>query len=185
MNINDRDESHDPKTYMLNKKRTIILNTAVTEESAFDVSSQISYLNDRSGEDIILVINSPGGAVSDGLAIYDSMLASECDISTVATGMATSMGAFLLAAGSKGKRYATPNVKILLHQPLAAAQGQVSDIMILAENVQRSKSQLIAHLAAFTGQSPERVESDLDRDLWLSAEESLAYGIVDHIGYPE
>jgi ATP-dependent Clp protease protease subunit len=180
--VNDRDEGLGPRTYLLNKKRTIFLNSAVDEESAFVVASSIDFLADKSSEDIILYVNSPGGCVSDGLAILDAMQSSDCDIVTIATGMAASMGAFLLAAGTKGKRYATPSAKILLHQPLGGAQGQASDIIIAAENIQKTKTQLTASLAEFTGQTPDKINADIDRNLWLSAEEALAYGIIDHIG---
>ena len=179
--VNDRDEGLDPRTYLLNKKRTIYLNSAIDEETAFNVATAIEFLAGKSDEDITLWINSPGGSVSDGLAILDAMQACDSDIVCVATGMAASMGAFLVAAGTKGKRRATPNAKILLHQPLAGAQGQASDIMIAAENISKTKSQLSAHLAKFTGQSLDRINADLDRDLWLTAEEALAYGVVDGI----
>ena len=179
--VNDRDEGLDPRTYLLNKKRTIYLNSAIDEETAFNVATAIEFLAGKSDEDITLWINSPGGSVSDGFAILDAMQSCDSDIVCVATGMAASMGAFLVAAGTKGKRRATPNAKILLHQPLAAAQGQASDIMIAAENVSKTKSQLSAHLSEFTGQSLERINEDLDRDLWLTAEEALAYGVVDGI----
>ena len=179
--VNDRDEGVSPAEWWLHKKRTIILSGAIDEETAFYVSSAVEFLADRSQDDITLRINSPGGSVSDGLLILDVMQAFKGDIITVASGMAASMGAFLLAAGTKGKRYATPNAKILLHQPMGGAQGQASDIMIAAENIHKTKQQLTAHLSAFTGQSPEKINLDFDRDLWQSVEEALAYGIIDHI----
>jgi len=180
--INDREELLEARVYLLNKKRTIYLNSVVNEDSAFSVASAIQFLAEKSSEDIILYINSPGGSVSDGMAIFDAMRGCECDIITVATGMAASMGAFLAAAGTKGKRYATPATKILLHQPLGGAQGQASDIMIAAESISKTKAQLTSYLASFTGQSSEKINSDLDRDLWLNTEEALAYGLIDHIG---
>jgi len=180
--INDRDEGLVPRTWLLNKKRTIYLNTTIDEVTAFNVTSAIAFLADKSNEDIILYIDTPGGIVSSGLAIMDAMQSTECDIITIGTGIAASMGAFLLAAGTKGKRYASPNCKILLHQPLGGASGQATDVIIAAENISKTKAHLTSCLAKCTGQSSEKINSDLDRDLWLSAEEALAYGIIDHIG---
>lgn len=179
--INDREEALAPKTYMLNKKRTLYLSDVVDGEMAFNAISAISFLSDRSKEDITIMINSPGGSVSDGLAIMDAMQACGCNITTIATGMAASMGAFLLAAGTQGKRYATKSAKILLHQPLGGVQGQVSDILIAAENISKTKLQISSHLANFTGQTLDKINADLDRDLWLTANEALAYGIIDGI----
>lgn len=170
----------EPKTYLLNRKRTIWLNSIIDEETAFNTASAISFLSDKSSEEITLYIHSPGGCVSSGLVIYDAMKASDCDIITVATGVAASMGALLLAAGDK--RFATPSTKILLHQPLGGVQGQVSDILIAAENISKTKTQLSSMLSTLTGQSLEKINADLDRDLWLTAEEALTYGIIDFIG---
>jgi len=136
--LNDRDEGLDVRSYLLNKKRTIHLNSAIDEDVALNVCDAIDFLSDKSSDDIIIVLNSPGGNVSDGLSILDAIQACECNIVTIATGIAASMGAFLVAAGTKGKRYATPNSKILLHQPLGAAQGQVSDILIAAESISKT-----------------------------------------------
>jgi len=180
--LNDRDEGLNPKSYLLNKKRTIWLNNTIDAEVALTTISAIEFLAQKSNEDITIYINSPGGSIIDGLAIMDAMQAtSNCDIATIATGMAASMGAFLLAAGTKGKRYSMKSAKIMLHQPLGGVQGQASDIMIAAKNIERTKAQLTTHLAAFTGQSSKRINADLDRDLWLDAEEALAYGVIDII----
>ena len=180
--INDRSELLDARTYLLNKQRTIVLNNAIDEETAFYTASAIVFLSKKSNDDIVLHINCPGGAVSDGMAILDAMQATDCDIATQGTGTAASMGAFLLAGGTKGKRYCTPNTQVLLHQPLGGAQGQVSDIMLAARNMQKTKTQLVNHFAQFTGQTPKKIDADLDRDLWLSAHEALEYGIIDHVG---
>ena len=177
--LNDRSEGMDPRTYLLNRKRTIWLGSAIDEESAFYTASAISFLADKSTEEITLYINSPGGCVSDGLVIYDAMLSSGCSIKTIATGVAASMGAFLLAAGTK--RFATPSAKILLHQPFGGVQGQVSDILIAAENINKTKMQLAALLSKHTGQKLKKITDDLDRDMWFTAEEAIAYGIIDSI----
>ena len=182
VSLNDRDEALGARTYLLNKKRSIYLNSTVDEDSAFQVATAIWFLAEKSGEDILLYINSPGGSVSDGLAIMDAMHECGCDVVTIGTGVAASMGALLLAAGTKGKRYATPSAKILLHQPLGGARGQVSDIEIAYKNIAKTKQHLTELLSGFTGQSIEKIDQDLDRDLWLTANEALDYGIIDYIG---
>jgi ATP-dependent Clp protease protease subunit len=181
-NLNDRQEPIEPITYLANKKRQLWLNTAVNENSAFNLIASIEFLSEKSSDPILLYINSPGGHVTDGMAIMDAMNDCGCDIITIATGMAASMGAFLLAAGAKGSRYATANAKILLHQPLGGAQGQTTDIGIAYKNIERTKQKLTEYLALFTGQSMERITADIDRDFWLTAEEALEYGVIDHIG---
>ncbi|MGN1103441.1 MAG: ATP-dependent Clp protease proteolytic subunit, partial [Candidatus Coproplasma sp.] len=134
-------------------------------------------------KDICLYINSPGGSVSAGLAIYDTMNYIKCDVSTICIGMAASMGAFLLSSGAKGKRYALPNSEIMIHQPLGGAQGQASDIAIAANHILKTKKKLNNILALNTGRPIEEIERDTDRDNYLSAEEAKAYGLIDTVFY--
>ena len=144
--------------------------------------AQLIYLEAKDpSKDISLYINSPGGSVSAGLAIYDTMNYVKCDVSTICIGMAASMGAFLLSSGAKGKRYALPNSEIMIHQPLGGAQGQASDIKIAAEHILRTKRKLNEILAANTGKPVEQLERDTDRDNYLSADEALAYGLIDKV----
>ena len=132
-------------------------------------------------KDISLYINSPGGVITAGMAIYDTMQYIKCDVSTICIGMAASMGAFLLAGGAKGKRFALPNAEVMIHQPSGGAQGQATEIQITAEWIMRTKKKMNEMLAANTGQLYERVAQDTERDKWMSAEEALDYGIIDHI----
>ena len=144
--------------------------------------AQLIYLEAKDpSKDISLYINSPGGSVSAGLAIYDTMNYVKCDVSTICIGMAASMGAFLLSSGARGKRYALPNSEIMIHQPLGGAQGQASDIKIAAEHILRTKRKLNEILAANTGKPVEQLERDTDRDNYLSADEALAYGLIDKV----
>ena len=133
------------------------------------------------GKDINLYINSPGGSVTAGMAIYDTMRYIKCDVSTICVGMAASMGAFLLAGGAKGKRIALPNAEIMIHQPSGGAQGQATEIQIVAEQILKTKEKLNRILAENTGRSYEEVCRDTERDNWLTAEEAMNYGIVDRI----
>lgn len=160
-------------------QRRIYLFDEVNKDSALSIISQINYLNENGSGDITLFINSPGGSVADGLAIYDAILRSKCDVSTVCTGMAASMGAFLLAAGTKGKRFVTPMSEVMIHQPLSGMQGQASDLEIAANHVIRIKKKLNLVLAEKTGRSYDEIARDTDRDNWLSAEEAISYGIAD------
>ena len=134
-------------------------------------------------KDISLYINSPGGSVSAGMAIYDTMNYIKCDVNTICVGLAASMGAFLLSSGAKGKRYALPNSEVMIHQPLGGAQGQVSDIVITANHVQKIKEKMTRILSENTGQSYETVARDTDRDNYMSAEDAKAYGLIDKIFY--
>ncbi len=144
--------------------------------------AQLIYLEGKDpGKDISLYINSPGGSVSAGMAIYDTMNYIKCDVSTICIGLAASMGAFLLAAGAKGKRYALKNSEIMIHQPLGGAQGQASDIKIQAEHILRIKTKMTKILAANTGKPVEVVERDTDRDNYLSADEAQEYGLIDKV----
>ena len=146
--------------------------------------AQLIYLEAKDpSKDISLYINSPGGSVSAGLAIYDTMNYVKCDVSTICIGMAASMGAFLLSSGAKGKRYALPNSEIMIHQPLGGAQGQASDIKIAAEHILKTKEKLTRILAENSGKPFEEVEKDTDRDNFLSAKEALDYGLIDKVFY--
>ena len=168
------------------KDRIIHFTDEVNNKTADTLISELRYLDSISNEDIILYINSPGGSVTDGFAIYDCIEDLHSDVITIVHGMAASMGAFLLAcAGTKGKRYASPNSEIMIHQPLGGMQGQASDIKIHAERILKMKKKLNKIFAEKTGQKLSVIEKDTDRDNFMSAEEALDYGIVDHIGYPD
>ena len=175
------ERSYDIYSRLL-KDRIIFLGGEVTDDSANLVVAQLLFLDaEDPDKDIFLYINSPGGSVTAGMAIYDTMQHIHSDVSTICVGMAASMGAFLLTAGTKGKRKALPNSEIMIHQPSAGAQGQVSDIMIRAEMLKKTKEKLNQILSERTGQPLDRIERDGDRDYFMSAEEALAYGIVDEI----
>ncbi|MCQ2486628.1 MAG: ATP-dependent Clp endopeptidase proteolytic subunit ClpP [Clostridia bacterium] len=162
--------------------RIIVLSDEVNDQTASLVVAQLLYLEAQDSEkDISLYINSPGGSVSAGFAIYDTMQYIKCDVSTIAMGMAASMGAFLLAAGAKGKRYALPNAEIMIHQPSGGAKGQATDIQIVANNIQKTKEKLNRILSENTGKSIEQVTQDTERDNFMSAEEALEYGLIDKI----
>ena len=164
------------------KDRIILLGGEVTSQSAELIVAQLLFLeSENPGEDIQFYINSPGGSVTAGLAIYDTMQFIKCDVSTICVGLAASMGSFLLAGGTRGKRFSLPNSEILIHQPLGGAQGQATDIMIEAEHIRRTKERLNRLLAQNTGQPYEKVVADTDRDNWMTAEEALQYGIIDKI----
>lgn len=166
-------------------KREIYITGEITDEMATIVNSALRCLARDSDEDITLFIQSPGGSVSAGFSIYDTIKALKCDIVTVACGMAASMGAFLLAtAGTKGKRWCQPNAEVLIHQPLGGASGQATDIRIHAEHILNTRAKLNRIFSECTGQSSEKIESDTERDNIMSAEEALKYGLVDKIGDP-
>ena len=166
------------------KDRIIFLGEEVNETTASLIVAQLLFLESEDpGKDIQLYINSPGGVVSCGLAIYDTMQYIKCDVSTICIGMAASMGAFLLAGGTKGKRYALPNAEIMIHQPSGGARGQATDIQIVADQILRTKQKLNEILAANTGQPLERIAADTDRDNYMTAEEALEYGLIDEILY--
>ena len=175
------ERSYDIYSRLL-KERIIMLGNEVTDLSAELIIAQMLFLEGEDPEkDIQFYINSPGGSVSAGMAIYDTMQYIKCDVSTICVGMAASMGAFLLAGGTKGKRFSLPNSEILIHQPLGGAQGQASDIAIQAAHMARIKENLNKILAANTGKSIEEITKDTDRDNWMSAEEALKYGLIDRI----
>lgn len=178
---NRGERSYDIFSRLLND-RIIMLSDEVNDATASLVVAQLLYLEGIDSEkDINLYINSPGGSVSAGLAIYDTMNYIKCDVATIAIGMAASMGSFLLAAGAKGKRSATPNSIVMIHQPMGGAQGQATDVQIRAEFLLRTKNQLNTILAERTGQPIEVIERDTDRDNFMTAEEALSYGLIDKI----
>ena len=164
------------------KDRIIFLGEEVNDVTASLVVAQILFLESEDPtKDINLYINSPGGSVVAGMAIYDTMQYVKCDVSTICMGMAASMGAFLLAGGTKGKRYALPNAEIMIHQPSGGAQGQASDIKIVAEQILKTKQKLNKILAENTNQPIEVIERDTERDNYMSAEEALSYGIIEKV----
>ena len=175
------ERSYDIFSRLLND-RVIFLSDEVNDVTASLVIAQMLYLESMNpDDDISFYINSPGGSVTAGMAIYDTMQFVKCDVSTICIGMAASMGAFLLAAGAKGKRIALPHSEIMIHQPLGGAQGQCSDVLIHAELLKRTKSMLNSILAEKTGQPLEVIERDTDRDNFMTAEQALAYGLIDKI----
>jgi len=160
------------------------LSGEIDDAVANTVVAQLIYLEAKDpAKDISLYINSPGGSVSAGLAIYDTMNYVKCDVSTICIGMAASMGAFLLSSGTKGKRYALPNSEIMIHQPLGGAQGQASDIKIAAEHILRTKQRLNTILAKNSGKPLAQIEQDTDRDNYLSAQDAQEYGLIDKVFY--
>jgi len=163
------------------KDRILLLGTDVNDEVANVLVAQLLYLDRESDQDITLYINSPGGSVSAGLAIYDTMQFIKCDVQTVCFGMAASMGAFLLGAGAKGKRKSLPNARIMIHQPLGGAQGQAADIEIQAKEILFVKACLNKYMAEYTGQSVEKIADDTDRDFFMTPYEALDYGLIDEV----
>ena len=164
------------------KERIIFLGSAIDETVANQVCAQLLLLAAEDGErDVALYVNSPGGSVTDGLAIYDTMQYVSCDVSTICVGLAASMGQFLLCAGAPGKRFALPHSRILMHQPSGQMQGQAADIAIQAEQIVYLKRMMAERIALHTGQPIERIEADSDRDRWFTAEEGLAYGFIDRV----
>ena len=175
------ERSYDIYSRLL-KERIIFLGEEVNDVSASVIVAQLLFLEaDDPDKDIQLYINSPGGSVTAGMAIYDTMQYIKCDVSTVCIGMAASMGAFLLAGGKKGKRFALPNAEIMIHQPSGGAQGQATEIQIAAEHILRTKQKLNEILAANTGQSLATIKADTERDNFMSADEAKAYGLIDEV----
>lgn len=175
------ERSYDIYSRLL-KDRIIFLGEEVNDVSASIIVAQLLFLEaEDPGKDIQLYINSPGGSVTAGMAIYDTMKYIKCDVSTICLGMAASMGAFLLAGGTKGKRYALPNATIMIHQPSGGAQGQATEIQIVADHIAKTKRTLNEILAENTGQPYEVVERDTDRDNYMTAEEAKAYGLIDGV----
>ena len=164
------------------KDRIIFLGEEINDAVASTVVAQLLFLESEDpGKDIHMYINSPGGSVTAGMAIYDTMNYVKCDVSTTCIGMAASMGAFLLSSGAKGKRYALPNAEVMIHQPLGGAQGQATEIQIAAEHILKTKKKLNQILADNAGKPVEEVEKDTDRDNWLSADEAKEYGLIDEV----
>ena len=174
-------ENMDLMSYSFQENREIYIFEEITNEVAKAVITQIRYLDSIGTDDIHLIINSPGGSVTAGLAIYDAMNLAKSDISTICTGMAASMGAFLLAAGTKGKRKATPEAEIMIHQPLGGAQGQASDIELVAQHIVRTKKRLNQILAQKTGKRIEEIYRDCERDYYMLAPEAVEYGLIDAV----
>ena len=175
------ERSYDIYSRLL-KDRIIFLGEEVNETTASLTVAQLLFLESEDPEkDIQFYINSPGGSISAGMSIYDTMNYIKCDVSTMCMGMAASMGAFLLAGGAKGKRYALPNAEIMIHQPSGGAQGQATEIKIVAEQILKTKRKLNEILAANTGKPLEQIEIDTERDNYMSAEEAKAYGLIDNV----
>ena len=175
------ERSYDIYSRLL-KERIIFLADEVNDQTASLVVAQLLFLESEDpNKDIQLYINSPGGSVTAGMAIYDTMNYIKCDVSTICIGMAASMGAFLLSSGAKGKRLALPNAEVMIHQPSGGAKGQATEIQIVAENILKTKKKLNEILAANTGQTVEKIADDTERDNFMSAEEAKAYGLIDEI----
>lgn len=175
------ERSYDIYSRLL-EDRIIFLSGEITDETANSIVAQLIFLEGKDPEkDISLYINSPGGSVSAGLAIYDTMNFIKCDVTTICVGLAASMGAFLLSSGAKGKRFALPNSEIMIHQPLGGAQGQASDIEIQANHIKRIKEKINKILSENSNQPLEKVELDTDRDNYMTAEQALEYGLIDKI----
>ena len=175
----------DPRSDVFNrllKNRVVLLGTDVNDEVANAICAQLLYLEgEDSNADIWLYINSPGGSVTAGMAIYDTMQFVSCDIATVCMGMAASMGQFLLTAGATGKRYTLPNARVMMHQPLAGLRGQASDIKIQAEQLVYTKRRMAELTAFHTGQDVTKIQADAERDRWFTATEAVDYGLVDRV----
>lgn len=178
---NRGERSYDIYSRLL-EDRIIFLTGEINDVTADIVIAQLIYLEGKDPDkDISLYINSPGGSVTAGMGIYDTMNYIKCDVSTICVGMAASMGAFLLSSGAKGKRYCLPNSEVMIHQPLGGAQGQASDIAIQAEHILKIKKRMNEILSRNTGKSVKQIEKDVDRDNYMSAQEALEYGLVDKI----
>ena len=175
----------DPRSEVFNrllKNRIVLLGTDVNDEIANQICGQLLYLDaDDDSSDIWLYVNSPGGSVTAGMAIYDTMQFVRADVATVCMGMAASMGQFLLTAGTRGKRYTLPNARIMMHQPLAGLRGQATDIAIQAEQLAFTKRRMAELIAEHSGQPVDKIQADSERDRWFTAEEATAYGLVDKV----
>ena len=171
----------DIESILFMQNRMVLITDVIDDSLASNIIKQLIYLASVSNEDITMVINSPGGSVTAGMAIYDTMSGISCDVSTVCLGMAASMGAFLLAAGTKGKRYATPNSEVMIHQVMGGASGQAVDVQIAARRIGQKKDNLNDLLAAFTGQPLERIQIDTDRDYFMTTQEAPEYGMIDGV----
>lgn len=179
-------DARSERTYDLYSRlledRIIFLSGEVNSQSANSVVAQLLYLETKDpSKDISLYINSPGGSVTDGMAIYDTMNYIKCDVSTICVGFAASMGAFLLSSGAKGKRYALPNSEIMIHQPSGGVSGQASEIAIVAEHILKTRAKMNRILAENTGKALSQIERDVDRDYYMDANEAMNYGIIDKV----
>lgn len=175
------ERSYDIYSRLL-KERIIFLGDEVNDQTASLVVAQLLFLESEDpNKDIQLYINSPGGSVTAGMAIYDTMNYVKCDVSTICIGLAASMGAFLLSSGAKGKRFALPNAEVMIHQPSGGAKGQATEIQIVAENILKTKKKLNEILASNTGQTVEKIAEDTERDNFMDAAEAKAYGLIDEI----
>lgn len=174
-------EGLDLLSYDFTKNRKIYLFSEINDTVAMEIISQLEYLDNNGTDDIKIYINSSGGSVSAGFSIVDAINRCKCDVSTVCTGMAASMGAFILSCGTKGKRLATPLSEIMIHQPLGGAQGQASDIQLAAEHITKVKNKLHRILSENTDQDIQTISRDCDRDFWMGVDEALKYGIIDGI----
>ena len=181
VSVNGKEQIMSVLSRDLMSKRTIYLNGEINDEAALSIITQLHYLEDNSQEPITLVINSPGGSVSAGLAIYDVMQALSCPVTTAAVGLAASMAALVLAAGTKGRRYASPNSRVMIHQPLGGVQGQAEDIKIHAEWILKTREKLNKILSSNTGQPLQIISRDTDRDNFMSADEAVRYGLIDQV----
>ncbi len=178
---NRGERSYDIYSRLLND-RIVFVTGEVEDHMANLVVAQLLYLEAMDpAKDVFLYINSPGGSISAGMAIYDTMQYVKCDVSTICVGMAASMGAFLLAAGAKGKRKALPNAEIMIHQPSGGARGQATDIAIHAEHIIKTKKKMNELLAGMTGQPITRIEKDVERDFFMASAEALEYGLIDEV----
>lgn len=182
--IDDRTQMVDKTSYYFHAKRTILLTGEINDQVAEEVAMAILYLGGKSEDDITLVINSPGGSVTAGMAVFDAMNRVSCDVITFANGVAASMGAFLLAAGTPGKRYASPTAEVMIHQPLGGISGQATDITVAAAHIQAVKHRMAELMAGFCGKTQEVLLQDMERDNWFPAQNAMEYGLVDHVDYP-
>lgn len=177
---NNSERSYDIFSRLL-KERIILLNGEINDTLANSIIAELLYLDSVSNDDISLYINSPGGSITSGFAIYDTMNLIKSDVSTICIGMAASMGAFLLSSGTKGKRYALPNAEVMIHQPLGGAEGQATEIKIAAERILKSRDKLNKILSKNTGKDISIIENDTERDNFMDSEEALEYGLIDKI----
>lgn len=185
-NVDGLDQSLNLVSHDFLTNRSIYLIGPVTDFSALNMITQLRYLASRSDDDIRFYINSPGGSVTAGMAILDVMkYGVSCDISTVCIGLAASMGAALLAAGTKGKRYASPNSEVMIHQPLGGVQGQATDISLVADHIQHTKKKLATLLAEACDKPVKSLMRDIERDNWKTAADAMKYGLIDHVGFPD
>lgn len=185
-NTNGTEHNSDLRSDLFYKKRVIFIDNEINSDLATSILTQLMYLNEQSADDIYLIIDSPGGCVSAGYRIYDYIkYCCRCDVVTIANGVAASMGAFLLAAGTKGKRYATQSSEIMIHQPLGGTQGQATEMIIAVNHILKTKKKLTQILADACEKDYDTASEDMERDHWMDADEAKVYGIIDEVGFPE